>query len=471
MRAGVGDAGLAVDGQHGDRGAGQHEERRHQDGDRHHLHLEALDLLADVFRRAADHEAGDEDREQREHEHAVESRTYAAEHDLAQLDQPHWHEAAQWRERVVHRVDRTAGSGRRDRREERAGGDAEAGLLAFHVAARLQRARRLVHADGRQQWIALLLERHRAPCCDDEQNRHRREHRPPLAHVAHDPAECETQAGGNQENREHFQEIRDRVRVLERMRGIRVQEAATVGAKLLDRFLRRNGTHGQGLGGRGGRLGDRVAFLILQRLAVRAVLRIVVFDRLDQRDVDVGCEVLHDTLAYQPEGQHEGHRDQHPHGDSGEVDPEIADGSGRMAGKAADQRKGDGDAGCRGKEILHRERRHLRQVTHRRLAGVALPVGVCDEADRGIERRVRAHGTEALRIERQPRLDALDRVDDEHAQAVEHQYGERVLEPRHFLGVDAQKAKGRALDSQQWRGKPAVAEGGQPRTHRPYRRK
>ena len=42
-------------------------------------------------------------------------------------------------------------------REQRRGGDAEARLLAFHVAARLQRARRLVDADAAERRIAALL--------------------------------------------------------------------------------------------------------------------------------------------------------------------------------------------------------------------------------------------------------------------------------------------------------------------------
>ena len=69
------------------RGAGEHQERRHQDGERRHLHLVRLDLLAEVLGRAADHQAGDEDGEDREHQHAVEARADAAEDDLAELHQ------------------------------------------------------------------------------------------------------------------------------------------------------------------------------------------------------------------------------------------------------------------------------------------------------------------------------------------------------------------------------------------------
>ena len=46
--------------------------RRDEDDQRRHLHLVGLDLLAEILRRAPDHEAGHEDGDDREHEHAVE---------------------------------------------------------------------------------------------------------------------------------------------------------------------------------------------------------------------------------------------------------------------------------------------------------------------------------------------------------------------------------------------------------------
>ena len=59
---------------------GEAEDRERQDQHRQHreLHLARLDLLAEIFRRAADHQAGDEDGEDREDEHAVEARADAA---------------------------------------------------------------------------------------------------------------------------------------------------------------------------------------------------------------------------------------------------------------------------------------------------------------------------------------------------------------------------------------------------------
>ena len=74
-----------------------------------------------------------------------------------EFDQQQRHESAERRHRVVHRVDRTAGGGGGDGGEERRGGNAEAGLLALHVAARLQGARDLVDALLRNQRVAELL--------------------------------------------------------------------------------------------------------------------------------------------------------------------------------------------------------------------------------------------------------------------------------------------------------------------------
>ena len=60
-------------------------ERQDQDGERRHLDLVLLDLLAQIFGRAPDHQAGDEDREDGEDDQAIETRANAAEDDLAKL--------------------------------------------------------------------------------------------------------------------------------------------------------------------------------------------------------------------------------------------------------------------------------------------------------------------------------------------------------------------------------------------------
>ena len=65
-------------------------------------------------------------------------------------------------------------------------------------------------------------------------------------------AEGDGEAGGDEEDGEHLQEVRERRGVLEGMRAVGVEEAAAVGAEHLDGFLRgdralRDGLRGDGL--------------------------------------------------------------------------------------------------------------------------------------------------------------------------------------------------------------------------------
>src|SRR5215470_14235496 len=71
MRTGIGNRGNRGRIDYGDRGPAEIHQRQHEDGEHRHLDLARLDLLADIFRRAADHQAGDEDREDDEQQHAI----------------------------------------------------------------------------------------------------------------------------------------------------------------------------------------------------------------------------------------------------------------------------------------------------------------------------------------------------------------------------------------------------------------
>src|SRR6201996_2742595 len=122
MRSGIGHRGHRRRQHHGARGPAEIHQRQHQDREHRHLDLARLDLLADIFRRAADHQAGDEDRQHHEQQHAVESGADAADDDLAELHVDQRDHAAERGEAVMHRVDRAAGSGGGDHREQ-AGSD------------------------------------------------------------------------------------------------------------------------------------------------------------------------------------------------------------------------------------------------------------------------------------------------------------------------------------------------------------
>ena len=106
-----------------------------QDGEHGHLHFLGLDLLAEIFGRATDHQASDEDRDDRHHQEAVEAGADAAGQDLAELDHEHRHEAADRRERAMHGIDAAIGEAGGHGGEQRRAGEAEADLLALHIAA------------------------------------------------------------------------------------------------------------------------------------------------------------------------------------------------------------------------------------------------------------------------------------------------------------------------------------------------
>ena len=283
---------------------------------------------------------------------------------------------------------------------------------------------------------------------DHEHQRHRRQHRPALAGVADHAAEGEGQRGRDQEDRQHLDEVGERRRVLVGMRRVGVEEAAAVGAEHLDRFLRGDRAHRQGLGRRRRPASvTGVALVVLERLAGGIELGLVVLGHLQRRHVLVGVEVLDHALADQEHGEDQRDRQQHVERDAGQIDPGVADGLGRVAGETADQGDDDDDAGGGGEEVLHRQAQHLGQVAHGRFAAIALPVGVGDEADGGVEGRIRADVGHRLRIERQPELQPLQGIDRQHTEDVEQQDGQGVFQPAHFLVLaDAAQAIEHGLD-------------------------
>ncbi len=104
-----------------------------EQGEHGQLHLAGLDLLAEILRRAADHQAGQEDADDQVDEQVDEADALAAE-DAVEPHAGERRQAGQRVEAVVHAVDRTAGHRRGDGREGRAGRGAETQFLAFEVA-------------------------------------------------------------------------------------------------------------------------------------------------------------------------------------------------------------------------------------------------------------------------------------------------------------------------------------------------
>ena len=183
------------------------------------------------------------------------------------------------------------------------------------------------------------------------------------------------------------------------MSGIGVEEAAAVGAELLDDLLARHRP-------------DR------DRL----------FRAFERRRVDGALKRLRHAQGDEDERADDRDRQQKIKRDAGHIDPEVPDRGRRGAGEAAHQRERHREASGRRKEIVHGEAEHLGQMAHRRLAAVVLPVGVGDEAGRGVEGEIGRHSVEAARVQRQKVLQPLQGVERQES-------GDRKDDHRDRIGV------------------------------------
>ena len=400
----------------------EHRQRVDQHREHRQLHFARFDLLAEIFRRAADHQPGDEHGDDRDHEKTIEPRADAAWPDAAGEQVEQRHQAAERRQRIVHRVDRAGAGRRRRRRVHRAQRLPEANLLALEIAGRRVDAQR-----GHAQCSRAFRPIDHADA-DDEQNCHGDQDRATLLEVADRPAEGEHRSGRDEQQRPDFQHVGPGVGVLERMRRIGVHESAAVGAELLDDLLARHRTDRDGLLG-----------------------------ALQRRNVDRAGQRLRHPEGDEDDGEDDRDRQQDVEDDAGHIDPEIADRGRRGARESAHQREGHGEARRCRQEVMDGEAEHLGEMTHRRLAAVVLPIGVGDEADRGVERQIRRNGVEALRIERQHVLKSLQRIKRSEADDREGDHRDRIDEPALFARlVDAGEAIKAALDWAQHRRQKVV---------------
>ena len=147
---------------------------------------------------------------------------------------------------------------------------------------------------------------------DEDREHHRHEHAGPGCRSRTQPPNATTSANGISRSAQISQEVGEPVGVLERVRGVGVEEAAAVGAELLDRLLR---------GDRAA--GDRLLVIAVQssRSTGRSIVR-----------CGVAVEVLHHALRHQDDGEHEasGRRMRSERAD--EVDPEVAEVAGAACG-------------------------------------------------------------------------------------------------------------------------------------------
>ena len=157
---------------------------------------------------------------------------------------------------------------------------------------------------------------------------------------------------------------------------------------------------------------------------------------------------------HEGEREHDRQRQQDVERRAGHIDPEIADG---LARRCARRRATSASASAM---PVAAERKFCtvspaiwHEMAHGGLAAIGLPVGVGDEADRGVEGEVRRTRGEALRIERQHVLQphAAHRATRKPA-CVEDQHRQRIGEPALLLcGSTPASAIEAALDRRQHR--------------------
>jgi len=216
------------------------------------------------------------------------------------------HHSAQRREGIVPAVDCAATRIRRNRCPECCVGDSEADFFPFHVAAGLKRSHVLIYP-GSQQRVPPSLSPVGDAHPDKEQNRHRSPHRPAMTRRAGHSSQRVGQAGGNRKNTEQLNQVRQWGRILERVRAVRVKEAATIRAPFLDDLLRSHRPlcdgllchgvhHGLAIGADNG---------FPAGIHFRHVLR---FDQLHRV---VGLQVLNDSLRDQCQRSHDAKWQQH----------------------------------------------------------------------------------------------------------------------------------------------------------------
>ena len=132
---------------------------------------------------------------------------------------------------------------------------------------------------------------------------------------------------------------------------------------------------------------------------------------------------------------------------------------------------GDGKAHRGRHEVLHGQPRHLREVAHRALAGVALPVGVRREAHRGVPRERLGHRVHVGRVERERRLYALQGVERRGRHSAEREQRVGVGRPALLsVGIHAAQAVDGPFDPLNSRSPGARSSPNTPARYGPSRR-
>ena len=183
----------------------------------------------------------------------------------------------------------------------------------------------LIGPGSRELRIAGLLGEVANRKARNKQHEHRRRAAPTLAGGRHHFAERITKGRWNKEDRQQFQEIGKRRRILQRMGRVHIEKPPAIGAELLDGNLRRSRADRDGLFGERRFFCRRLPLLIKDRFAVFADHRLIKCCRLKERDLGIRAECLHDALRHQDEREHERQRQQDIDRAPRQIDPEVPD--------------------------------------------------------------------------------------------------------------------------------------------------
>jgi hypothetical protein len=254
----------------------------------------------------------------------------------------------------------------------------------------------MIHPLGNQGMVALFGD----VACQEarrEQRDHHREQYPALGGPAGHSPEGVGERGGQDRDSQQFEKIREGRRILEGVRSVDVEEAAPVGAEVLDGLESGDRAHRDDLLGEQGLLRLRLLLLVKNGLAVGVGQRLVISSRLHDRDVRVRGEVHGYALPDEQRGADHRKWQQHPERRAGDIHPEVTEQGRALPGQAPDERDADGETGRSGQEILGRQTEDLAQIAHRGLAAVGLPGGRGREADRRVHREVGSERSRAVR--------------------------------------------------------------------------
>ena len=207
------------------------------------FHLIRLNFLAKEFRSTAYHQASNKHRQNGKGKHTVKAASHAAENNLTKLHQQHSHHTAKRRVAVMHGVYRAVGGCCSEGCPGRGCRNAEAGLLAFHIAASLFYHRGIDCTILCKLRCTDLLTDSDATQGNNQTEEHCHKDCDTLLLVLYRRAECEAQCRRNQKNGNHFNQIGKGIGVFQRMCRVDAHVAAAVGAGLLDCDLTGCRTH------------------------------------------------------------------------------------------------------------------------------------------------------------------------------------------------------------------------------------